>query len=81
MANKRQAVNPYDQYKRERIRLARTEAGESQDDLAKAFQKSRVAISDIERVRVAISAVDLGYIAAYYNRPVSFFYPPRAKLL
>jgi transcriptional regulator with XRE-family HTH domain len=80
MANKRQADNPYDQYIRERIRLARTEAGDSQDDLAKVFQKSRVAISDIERGRVTISAVDLGFIAAYYGKPISYFYPPRVKL-
>jgi transcriptional regulator with XRE-family HTH domain len=80
MANKRQANNPYDQYMRERIRLARVEAGDSQDDLAKAFQKSRVAISDIERGRVAISAVDLGFIAAYYNKPISFFYPSRVTI-
>jgi transcriptional regulator with XRE-family HTH domain len=80
MINKRQLNYPYTQYMRERIRLARTEAGDSQDDLAKAFQKSRVAISDIERGRVAISAVDLGFIAAYYEKPISYFYPPRVKL-
>ena len=80
MANKRQADNPYDQYIRERIRLARMEAGDSQDDLAKAFQKSRVAISDIERGRVAISAIDLGFIAAYYDKPISYFYDPRVTI-
>ena len=56
------------------------EAGESQDDLAKDFDKSRVAISDIERGRVAISAVDLGFIVAHYDKPISYFYPPRVKL-
>lgn len=64
-------------YIREKIRLARTEANESQDDLAKAMGKSRVTISDIERGRVVIGASDLGFISAHYDKPISFFYPPR----
>jgi len=67
-------------YIREKIRQARTEANESQDDLAKAMGKSRVTISDIERGRVIIGASDLGFIAAYYDKPVSFFYPPRVTI-
>ena len=63
-------------YIREKIRQARTEANESQDDLAKAMGKSRVTISDIERGRVIISASELGFIAAHYEKPISFFYPP-----
>ncbi len=46
----------------------------SQEDLAKALQKSRVSISDIERGRVEISAADLGWIAAHYDKPISFFF-------
>lgn len=64
-------------YIREKIRQARTEANESQEDLAQAMGKSRVTISDIERGRVIIGASDLGFIAAYYDKPVSYFYPPR----
>lgn len=62
-------------YIRERVRLARTDASESQDDLAKAFGKSRVTISDMERGRVKICASDLIFIAAHYEKPISFFYP------
>lgn len=67
-------------YIREKIRQARTEANESQGDLAKALEKSRVTISDMERGRVVIGASDLGFIAAHYNKPISYFYPPRVKI-
>lgn len=62
---------------RQRIRQARLDSNESQEDLAKALDKSRVTISDMERGRVEISASDLGFIAAHYDKPISFFYPPR----
>ncbi len=64
-------------YIREKIKQARHEADESQGDLAKALGKSRVTISDIERGRVSIGASDLGIIAAHYEKPISYFYPPR----
>ena len=64
-------------YIREKIKQARAEANESQDDLAKAMGKSRVTISDIERGRVEIGASDLGWIAAHFEKPISYFYPPR----
>jgi len=67
-------------YIRERIRQVRTMASESQDDLAKKLEKSRVTVSDMERGRVAVSAADLALIAAYYEKPVSFFYPPRVTV-
>lgn len=68
-------------YIREKIKLARTEANESQDDLARALGKSRVTISDIERGRVIIGASELGFIAAHYDKPISYFYPPRVKIV
>jgi transcriptional regulator with XRE-family HTH domain len=64
-------------YIRTKIKEARTEANESQETLAEAMQKSRVSISDIERGRVEISASDLGFIAAHYEKPISYFFPPR----
>ena len=67
-------------YIREKIRQARIEANESQDDLAKALGKSRVTISDIERGRVIIGASDLGFIAAHYDKPISYFYPDRVTI-
>ena len=69
--------NAANQYIREKIKQARAEAQESQEDLAKAMQKSRVSISDIERGRVEISAADLGWIAAHYDKPISYFFPSR----
>jgi transcriptional regulator with XRE-family HTH domain len=64
-------------YIREKIKQARLAANESQSDLAKFFGKSRVTISDMERGRVDISASDLSFIAAHYNKPISYFFPPR----
>ena len=67
-------------YIRERIRQARLEANETQEDLAKVLEKTRVAVSDMERGRVSVSAADLSLIAAYYEKPISFFYPPRVTI-
>ena len=80
MARQSRIDNAANQYIREKIRLARNDAQESQEDLAKALQKSRVSISDIERGRVEISAADLGWIAAHYEKPISYFYPPRVVI-
>lgn len=67
-------------YIRERIKQARLDANETQEDLAKKMEKTRVAISDLERGRVSVNASDLGFIAAYYDKPISYFYPPRLKI-
>jgi len=67
-------------YIRERIKQARLDAGETQEDLAKKMEKTRVAISDLERGRVSVNSSDLGFIAAYYDKPISYFYPPRLKI-
>jgi len=64
-------------YIRERIKQARLEANETQEDLAKVLEKTRVAVSDIERGRVLVNAADLSLIAAHYEKPISFFYHPR----
>ena len=53
---------------------------ETQEDLAKVLQKNRVAVSDLERGRVSVNASDLGFIAAYYDKTISYFYPPRLKI-
>ena len=80
MARQSRIDNAANQYIRGKIRQARNEAHESQEDLAKALRKSRVSISDIERGRVEISAVDLGWIAAHYDKPISFFFPSRVSV-
>jgi len=64
-------------YIREKIRQARQEANESQDDLAQLLSKSRVTISDMERGRVAISASDLALISSILGKPISYFFPPQ----
>ena len=60
---------------RERIRDARAERGMSQEDLARRIEKSRVAISDMERGRVQVSVSDLIFIATVLEKPLSYFLP------
>lgn len=76
MFRKRYPETDINHYIRGRIKQARTEANETQEDLAKILGKSRVAVSDIERGRVEIGASDLTYIAHHYKKPISYFYPP-----
>jgi len=80
MARQSRIDSAPNQYIRGKIKQARLEAQESQKDLADAMQKSRVSISDIERGRVEISAADLGWIAAHYDKPISYFFPSRVSI-
>jgi len=63
-------------YIRERIREAREKRGRTQDELAKELERSRVAVSDIERGKAQVNASDLVIIASYLEKPIAFFYPP-----
>jgi transcriptional regulator with XRE-family HTH domain len=67
-------------YIREKIRQARQDADETQEDLARILEKNRVAISDLERGRVAVNASDLSLIAANYQKPISYFFPPQLSV-
>jgi len=60
---------------RERIKEARTQRGMSQEDIARYLEKSRVAISDLERGRAQINASDLASIAAFLEKPITYFFP------
>jgi len=44
--------------------------------LQKFSKKNRVAVSDLERGRVSVSAANLSLIADHYGKPVSYFFPP-----
>jgi len=50
-----------------KIRNLRMEEGKSQEDLAKVLEKSRVAVSDIERGITELSVKDLTIIAQFLN--------------
>jgi len=77
MGHREDKVN---RYIRERVLQARREANETQEDLARVLQKTRVAISDLERGRVDVSASSLAIIAAHYGKPISYFYPPAVSV-
>lgn len=68
--------NKWNRYIREKIKEAREEADISQEELAKVLYKGRVAISDLERGRVNVDASELMLIAAYFKKPMAFFFPP-----
>ncbi|MBI5841453.1 MAG: helix-turn-helix transcriptional regulator [Chloroflexi bacterium] len=72
---KQQEDNAINRYIRGRILQARLDANENQGELAKALNKSRVAISDMERGKTAINASLLVQIAHHYKKPISYFYP------
>lgn len=70
-----------DKHIRDRVREVRVAAGQTQQDTGDLLQKTRVAISDLERGRVSANAADLYLIAGYFKKPISFFFPaPSAGL-
>jgi transcriptional regulator with XRE-family HTH domain len=76
MLGKRRDEDKVNRYIRQRIRAARNEREMSQQELATHLQKSRVAVSDLERGRVQVNAADLAFIANALDKPISYFYPP-----
>lgn len=80
MARQLKIDNVANRYIRGNIRQERNEAQESQEDFAKTLQNSRVSVYVIERRRVEISATELGWISAHYEKPISYFYTPRVSI-
>lgn len=58
----------------ERIKTARIERGLTQKDLADHFGKTPASISDLERGRVQVSAIELYAIAKLLDKPIEYFY-------
>jgi len=58
----------------EKIKQARKERGFTQAQLAELLDRTVSNISDIERNRVQVSAVDLYLIAKYLTKPIDYFY-------
>ena len=69
-----------ERYIREHIVRAREQAGMTQEELGKAIGKTNVSISDIERGRVGVSAIDLINIARTLNQPLNHFVPRTARI-
>ncbi len=57
-----------------RIREARLQRNLTQQDLAKKFDKTSAAISDIERGKTQITASDLIVFAELLSKPIEYFY-------
>jgi transcriptional regulator with XRE-family HTH domain len=57
-----------------RIKQARIERGFTQQDLARFLNKSASNISDMERNRVQVSALDLYVLAQALNKSVGYFF-------
>jgi transcriptional regulator with XRE-family HTH domain len=71
----RKEENKYNRFIRQKIREAREEKEMSQEELAKAIDRSRITITNIENGRTEINAVDLMGIAYVLEKPVRYFYP------
>jgi len=56
------------------IREARKARGLTQQDLAERLGRTAAAISDLERGKVQVSAVDLKTIADFLDKPIEYFY-------
>jgi transcriptional regulator with XRE-family HTH domain len=57
-----------------RIREARKQADLTQEDLARHLRRTSAAISDLERGKVQVSAVDLYKLSKQLKRPIEYFY-------
>lgn len=57
----------------QRLREAREYLGLSQDDVAKALNISRPAVTNLEAGSRKVEAVELDTLARLYGRPVQFF--------
>jgi transcriptional regulator with XRE-family HTH domain len=57
-----------------RIREARKQAGLTQQELASHLRRTSAAISDLERGKVQVTAVDLHSLADLLHQPIEYFY-------
>lgn len=58
----------------EKIREYRKRSGKTQADLAELLGKTTASISDLERGKVQVSAVELFQIADYLKIPIEYFF-------
>jgi transcriptional regulator with XRE-family HTH domain len=73
---KKNEVTKWDMFIGEKIRKAREDKGWTQKQLADAIYKSQGNISDYERGKLQVNAVDLMGIAHVLEKPITFFSPP-----
>lgn len=71
----RNQVTKYDAEIGRKIKEAREERKMTQAELARAIYKSQGNISDYERGRLSINAVDLMLIAHALEKPIRYFFP------
>lgn len=57
-----------------KIREAREQLGLTQKDLAAHLKRTSAAISDLERGKVQVTAVDLHKLASVLKKPLEYFY-------
>lgn len=73
--SKKAEDNAINRYIRERIKLAREHAEETQSKLAKVLKVTQATISDMEKGRTAINASVLMQIAHHYKKSITYFFP------
>ena len=78
--NKHEVPNKFTLYMGERIREAREESAVSQTQLAEAIYKRRASISEMETGKMIPDVIDLSLIADKLQKPITYFFPPYAKV-
>ena len=63
----------------ERLRQARTEAGLTQEQVAKALGRTQTWVSNSELGERRVDVVELEDLAALYRKDLNWFVPPRRK--
>jgi transcriptional regulator with XRE-family HTH domain len=75
VSNKLTTPNEFTRKMGELIRQAREKMGMSQADLAKALNKRKATISDIENGKSEIGVLTLAGFALELHKPISYFFP------
>jgi len=75
LAYKEPRPNKYTTFLGRQIKIAREEAGMSQEELAEQIYKRRATVSDIETGKGEVDASTLALLAHIFNKPLGYFYP------
>jgi len=67
--------NRFTNYMGNQIRIARNEAGFSQEKLAKKLYLRRPTLSNIENGKVEVDASTLDLLSYYLKKPLTYFFP------
>ena len=71
---KKSKPNRFTKYMGNQVRIARNEAGFSQEKLVKKLYLRRLTLSDIENGKVEVDASTLDLLSYYLKKPLTYFF-------